>query len=215
MANVQKYNWFCILVMDIAMWWNSLLLIIFASHYLGHLCCDMFKIAMSPLPSLLSHFQEARMGEGRREGKKGRENEVPQWQALEWSQFRGQSVTIFFPRGSDSVGLEWIPGTTVFNPHSRHFLLEFGPQMDFLSRTNFSSRPPFQAVFCLGRFSLCRPFISISPKSTSCRPFLHLCPFPHTQAMVKPLSSIQRTLTESLSLFWLAPAPSSASSSMF
>lgn len=105
--------------------------------------------------------------------------------ALEWSQFRGKPVTILFPRGSDSVGLEWIPGTTGFNPHSRHFLLEFGPQMDFLSRTNFSLRPPCQAVFCLRHFSLHHSFISISPKSTSYRPFLHLCSFPLT---LKPWS---------------------------
>lgn len=64
----------------------------------------MFKIAMSPLPSLPSHFQgEPAQGGG---GKKGRDDEVPLWQALEWSQFHGQLVTILFPRGSDSVGLE-------------------------------------------------------------------------------------------------------------
>lgn len=187
--------------------------------YLGHLCCDMFKIAMSPMPSLFSHFQgepERRWGgqwKKERKEERMRCHTGKPWRGVNfvaslWQSFLPEVLIQLVWSGSQGP-------LTVFNPRSRHFLLEFGPQMDFLSRTNFSLRPPCQAVFCLRHFSLHHSFISISSKSTSCRPFFHLCPFSHT---LKPWSRpfpLFIEHTPNLHLFWLAPEHPPASSSMF
>lgn len=164
---------FCIWVTDVAVWYNSPILVISESCIWG--ICVVVCLRLLPFPGRTSN--SAWRSERGRKWRRMRCHGGKHWKGISLVGSLGQA---FFPRGSDSLDLEWIPGTTtVFNPHSSHFLLEFGPQMDFLSRTKFSPHPPCQTVFCLRHFSLHHSFISVCPKSTSCGPFLHPSCFPH------------------------------------
>lgn len=155
------------------LWYNSPILVISESCIWG--ICVVVCLRLLPFPGRTSN--SAWRSERGRKWRRMRCHGGKHWKGISLVGSLGQA---FFPRGSDSLDLEWIPGTTtVFNPHSSHFLLEFGPQMDFLSRTKFSPHPPCQTVFCLRHFSLHHSFISVCPKSTSCGPFLHPSCFPH------------------------------------